>query len=191
MSPGGQSKSRNLRRHELRNQLPDSFGRASRTYTFSVMDCPLAVRRNLEDISYSLTQRLRRERATLDDSGDPQRLSSRRNPRLVSVPGDKNHWYSEVESLCAEALRAIEAGDRTRAREILEDATRRNADARSPLVPHYVANLAVLSGDLFTAVSAQKEALRLDPGNRLYRDNFLRLLTVPYDRAIQGVDHLE
>ena len=38
-----------------------------------------------------------------------------------------------------------------------------NTRARSPLVPQYVANLAVMSGDLFTAVGAQKEALRLDP----------------------------
>jgi len=89
---------------------------------------------------------------------------------------------AEVEALCADALRAIEAGDRERAKRILEDAAHRNGAARSPLVPQYVANLAVLAGELFTAVSAQKEALRLDPANALYRENLLGLLTVPWER---------
>ena len=98
------------------------------------------------------------------------------NERPVSDPVAR----VEVESLCAEALHAIETGDRQRAREILDEAARRNSAAHSPLVPHYIANLAVLSGDLFAAVRAQKEALRLAPGNRLYHDNLLHLLAVPY-----------
>ncbi len=89
---------------------------------------------------------------------------------------------AEVEELCAHARRAIEVGDRARARGILDEAVRRNGAARSPLVPQYVANLAVLTGELFTAVGAQKEALRLDPRNVLYRENLLRLLAVPYER---------
>ena len=87
-----------------------------------------------------------------------------------------------MEALCAQAQRAIEVGDVAAAKRILSDAAARNARARSPLVPHYVANVAVLSGELFTAVSAQKEALRLDPRSRLYRENLLRLLTLPYAR---------
>ena len=87
---------------------------------------------------------------------------------------------SEVEALCAQALRAIEAGDRAGAKRILAQAAERNVRARSPLVPQYIANLAVMSGETFTAVSAQKEALRLDPRSRLYREYLLRLLTLPY-----------
>ncbi len=89
---------------------------------------------------------------------------------------------AEVEELGAHARRALEGGDRARARGILDEAVRRNGAARSPLVPQYVANLAVLTGELFTAVGAQKEALRLDPRNVLYRENLLRLLAVPYER---------
>jgi len=87
-----------------------------------------------------------------------------------------------VESLCAEAHQAIEAEDFDRARRILDEAVVANRAARSPLVPHYVANLAVLRGELFTAVGAQKEALRLDPANPLYRANLVRLLAAPYGR---------
>ena len=66
------------------------------------------------------------------------------------------------------------------AKRILAHAAELNARARSPLVPQYIANLAVMSGELFTAIAAQKEALRLDPGSRLYRENLLRLLAQPY-----------
>jgi hypothetical protein len=101
------------------------------------------------------------------------------------TPGIDANARAVVEELCAEALRNIESGDRARARQILKDAALRNVAARSPLVPQYIANLAVLSGELFTAVSAQKEALRLAPGNLFYRDNLLRLLTTPYAQATQ------
>ncbi len=88
-----------------------------------------------------------------------------------------------VEALCAQALRAIETGGREEAKRVLSQAAEMNGRARSALVPQYVANLAVMSGELFTAVGAQKEALRLDPASRLYRENLLRLLTLPYARA--------
>jgi arabinofuranosyltransferase len=87
---------------------------------------------------------------------------------------------AEVEAMCAEAYHSIDRGDYAQARAILDEAARRNQAARSPMVYHYIANLAVISGHLLTAVSAQKEALRLAPGNRLYRENLHRLLTVPY-----------
>ena len=90
---------------------------------------------------------------------------------------------AEVEALCAQAPHAIEAGDREDAKRVLAQAAELNTRARSPLVPQYVANLAVMSGELFTAVGAQKEALRLAPHSRLYRENLLRLLTLPYARA--------
>jgi hypothetical protein len=86
----------------------------------------------------------------------------------------------EVEALCLEARIALEEGDLARSKSILAAAAARNGAARSPVVPHYVANVAVESGELFTAVAAQKEALRLEPGSRLYRENLQRLLSVPY-----------
>ena len=95
---------------------------------------------------------------------------------------------AEVEALCAQALHAIEAGDREEAKRILASAAKLNGRARSPLVPQYVANLAVMSGELFTAIAAQKEALRLDPGSALYRENLLRLLTLPYARGGPATD---
>lgn len=113
---------------------------------------------------------------------DPHRFVATVADRWAAEPapaGDPTA-RAEVEALCAQAQRAIAAGDVETAKRILADAAARNARARSPLVPHYVANVAVLSNELFTAVSAQKEALRLDPRNRLYRENLVRLLTRPY-----------
>jgi hypothetical protein len=50
-------------------------------------------------------------------------------------------------------------------------------------VPYqYVANLAVITGRLFAALDAQKEALRLAPESALYRDNLRNLLTVSYEQ---------
>jgi hypothetical protein len=92
-------------------------------------------------------------------------------------PGDPAA-RAEVETLCAKALAAIQSGDREEAKRILAQAAEINGRARSPLVPQYVANLAVMSGEIFTGVGAQKEALRLDPRSPLYRDNLLRLLTL-------------
>lgn len=90
---------------------------------------------------------------------------------------------AQVEALCAQAHSLVEADDRDGAKRILAQAAGLNARARSALVPQYVANLAVMSGELFTAVAAQKEALRLDPRSPLYRENLLRLLTLSYARV--------
>jgi hypothetical protein len=92
---------------------------------------------------------------------------------------------AEVAALCEHARLAVERGDLARARSLLGEAARRNGAVRSPLVPHYVANVAVLTGELFTAVDAAKEALRLEPADPLYRSNLARLLAVPY-RAFEG-----
>jgi hypothetical protein len=108
--------------------------------------------------------------------------AARRWAAQGSPPADPGS-RAEVEALCAQALDAIEAGDREESKRLLAGAARLNGRARSPLVPQYVANLAVMSGELFTAVAAQKEALRLAPENSLYRENLLRLLTLPYARA--------
>jgi hypothetical protein len=85
-----------------------------------------------------------------------------------------------VAGLCAEALQAIRDGEYERARRVLDQAAVQNRTVHSPLVYQYVANLAVITGHLLTAVDAQKEALRLAPENPRYRDNLLHLLTVPY-----------
>ena len=85
-----------------------------------------------------------------------------------------------VEALCQQAARQVERGEIALARESLSRAAALNGHARSPLVGQYVANLAVSDGDLALAVQAQIEALRLAPGNSLYRKNLLSLLTVPW-----------
>ena len=90
---------------------------------------------------------------------------------------------AEVDTLCERAHQLIEAGDLNGARRVLTDAARRNATARSPLVYQYIANLGVMAGDLFVAVNAQKEALRLAPQNPLYQRNLKSLLKVPYKEA--------
>ena len=90
---------------------------------------------------------------------------------------------AEVESLCEQARQQIELEDYTAAKAILAEAARRNTTARSPLVYQYIANLAVMTGDLFVALSAQKEALRLAPDNKLYQRNLANLLTIPYKQA--------
>ncbi len=85
-----------------------------------------------------------------------------------------------VDGLCHRAAEHAEAGRRAAAKELLSRAASLNGRAHSPLVGHYVANVAVLEGDLFLAVQAQIEALRLDPDNHVYRANLRALLTVPY-----------
>ncbi len=97
-------------------------------------------------------------------------------------PGDGAD-KAEVDALCEEALRLIQAGDVMRARQVLTDAARRNAKARSPLVYQYIANLGVMAGDLFVAVNAEKEALRLAPQSPLYVRNLKSLLKTPYKEA--------
>jgi hypothetical protein len=87
---------------------------------------------------------------------------------------------AEVEALCEKARLRVEAGDYPTARRLLSIAAQRNATVRSPLVYQYITNVAVMTGDLFVAVSAQKEALRLAPESRLYQNNLRRLLSQPY-----------
>ncbi len=86
----------------------------------------------------------------------------------------------DVEALCRRALLHIEQGEIGEAKTLLSAAAARNAAARYPLVYQYIANLAVLDRDLFLAVHAQQEALRLDPDNELYRKNLKHLLQVPF-----------
>jgi hypothetical protein len=88
---------------------------------------------------------------------------------------------ARVETLCAAAYEKIQHGDTAAAKTLLTSAAQQNDRARSPLVYQYIANVAVLDGDLFTAVSAQKEALRLAPTNELYQRNLLSLLRKPYE----------
>lgn len=89
-----------------------------------------------------------------------------------------------VESLCAQAADLVRAGETEAARRLLSRAAEMNGAARSPLVGQYVANLAVVKKNLFLAVQAQIEALRLAPENALYRRNLRILLTVPYKEFI-------
>jgi hypothetical protein len=89
---------------------------------------------------------------------------------------------AQVNALCADAYRAISAGEHARARQLLDEAVRRNRNVGSPVPYQYVANLAVITGRLFAALDAQKEALRLAPESALYRDNLRNLLTVSYEQ---------
>jgi hypothetical protein len=86
-----------------------------------------------------------------------------------------------VEALCAQAQKQVASGDLEAAKETLTRAAEINERARSPLVYRYMANVAVLTGDLLAAVPAQKEALRLAPGSALYRENLKRLLREPFE----------
>lgn len=85
-----------------------------------------------------------------------------------------------IHVTCESARRAIAAGRYAEARALLSQAADANVTVRSPLVYQYIANLAVVTGDLFAATVAQKEALRLRPDSALYRNNLVQLLTVPY-----------
>ncbi len=87
----------------------------------------------------------------------------------------------EVEALCADAQAAAQSGNLARAKDLLATAMERNRRLRSPLVYQYVANVAVLTGEPFVALAAQKEALRLQPDNQLYRRNLAALLVKPYE----------
>ena len=100
--------------------------------------------------------------------------------RAELEPGDAQARL-QVEALCEQARRAVAGGDVETAKRLLSQAAARNAAARSPLVYQYVANVATLERDLFLAVQAQREALRLDPDNELYVRNLRSLLSVPYD----------
>ncbi len=90
---------------------------------------------------------------------------------------------AEVDRLCGEALQAVRAGRMRLAKETLSRAAAIDGAARSPLVYQYMANVAVLTGDLLAAIPAEEEALRLEPTNRLYAANLVRLLTTPWEEA--------
>lgn len=106
--------------------------------------------------------------------------------RAEQMPPSDPNARREVEALCDQALERLQAGDSASAKELLSEAAGRNEAARSPRVDQYIANLAVLEGDLFLAVQAQQEALRLDPWSALYRKNLEHLLAMPYDEARAG-----
>jgi len=87
---------------------------------------------------------------------------------------------ARIEGLCEEARRKVEQNDFATAKQLLATAAAQNERARSPIVYQYIANVAVLAGEPFIAIPAQKEALRLAPDSVLYRTNLRNLLTAPY-----------
>lgn len=103
-----------------------------------------------------------------------------RREAAARPPGDPAALRA-VEGLCRRAAERVGRGDLDGARELLSEAVRANAAARSPLVYQYVANVAVLERNLFLAVQAQEEALRLAPGDELYRRNLENLLRVGFE----------
>ncbi|MDA8019191.1 MAG: hypothetical protein MPN21_17260 [Thermoanaerobaculia bacterium] len=110
--------------------------------------------------------------------------------RWRSVPADPfdPEARAEAEALARQAARAAQDGDEDRAKELLTAASRRSG-ARSPLVYQYIANLAAMDGDIFLAVQAQREALRLQPENQLYRRNLAALLDRPFGASVDP--HIE
>ncbi len=93
---------------------------------------------------------------------------------------------ARVEAICERARRLHGQGDVAGAKRLLSQAAPLNRAARSPLLPHYVANIAVAERDLFLAVQAQREALRLQPDHPLYLKNLIHLLTVDYEEFRNG-----
>jgi arabinofuranosyltransferase len=117
--------------------------------------------------------------------GDPAglaALAAREWARRPLEPGEEAA-RTAVAALCERAHASIERGEIAAARALLGEASARNGAARSPLPYQYAANLAVLAGELATALDAQKEALRLDPASALYRENLARLLAAPWGRS--------
>jgi protein O-mannosyl-transferase len=70
---------------------------------------------------------------------------------------------------CERAKRLLDAGHRREAIALLDAAAW--LDERSPLPHHYLANIHYLAGHLARAAQHQREAVRLAPGNDLYRRN--------------------
>jgi hypothetical protein len=93
---------------------------------------------------------------------------------------------AEVQALCDQARQLIEEKQYGEAKRVLADAARRNRSPRSPLVYQYIANLGAITGELFTAVAAQKEGLRLAPQNPLYQQNLRNLLALPFEESAGG-----
>lgn len=100
----------------------------------------------------------------------------------ASAPAVETPPTPEVLALCDKARVLIEAKRYDEAKPVLAEAARRN-QGRSALVYQYIATLAAFTGDLFTAVAAQKEALRLVPNTRLLRQNLSNFLVRPYEEA--------
>lgn len=92
---------------------------------------------------------------------------------------------ARIEALCEEARRKVERGDIAAAKQLLARAAAQNEQARSPIVYQYIANVAVLAGEPFIAIPAQKEALRLAPDSALYRANLRNLLMAPYKEIVK------
>jgi hypothetical protein len=103
-------------------------------------------------------------------------------PRSGPVPD-----VTAVDAVLADVERRVTAGDLAGARTALAAAVAAAPTARAPRVYQYVANVAVLSHDLVTAVGAAKEALRLRPASALYRENLKRLLRAPWEGALNAV----
>ncbi len=101
------------------------------------------------------------------------------------APPDKEA-RARVEAMCGEAYRRIQAGHYDQARSILSAAAASNESARSPLVYQYMANLGVMTGDVFVAVTAQKEALRMAPESALHLGNLAGILRAPFEQATQA-----
>lgn len=104
----------------------------------------------------------------------------------ASLPPPDAAARAEVDRLCDAARQAVESRKVAEARGLLERAEGLNGPARSALVYQYLANLAVLSGDRLAALTAQKEAMRLAPGNPLHRANLERLFKAPRPPARSG-----
>lgn len=92
----------------------------------------------------------------------------------------------EIEAICEQARLSVEHGDMAAAKRLLATAAAKNERIQSPMVYQYIANVAVMAGDPFVAIAAQKEALRLQPNNQLYRRNLIALLSEPYKDLAEG-----
>jgi arabinofuranosyltransferase len=93
---------------------------------------------------------------------------------------------NEVNNLLKRVYVHVQAGEYPEAKKLLSDAAALNASARSPLVFQYIANVAVQTGEIWAALSAQKEALRLAPDNDLYITNLKKLMKQPLPSSDHG-----
>ncbi len=98
---------------------------------------------------------------------------------------------ARVDALCDEARRAAESEKIPLAKKLLAQASQLNRTLQSAVVFQYIANVAILSHDPFIAIGAQKEALRIEPDNTLYRHNLTALLTKPYKSFVAKPDENE
>ncbi len=103
-----------------------------------------------------------------------------------SPPSVDPSRQQEIEAIAEQARLAVQRRDIATAKQLLSTAATDNQQVRSPIVYQYIANVAVMAGDPFIAIAAQKEALRLRPENQLYRRNLIALLTKPYKDLAKG-----